>query len=101
MNASVFLKGDVIASPIGSRTLLFPSPFSIASFAALARLSIYATARSQVQKLPCSHKNAGALPCEKEMRFEGTVLALSINGNFIPLHESQAVSKDLVRLYIK
>jgi len=32
--ASVFLKGDVIAPPIGSRTLLFPSPitpFSTAS----------------------------------------------------------------------
>jgi len=57
VNASVFLKGDVIASPIGSRTLLFPFPefhFPIGTAAALARLSIYATARLKVQKLLCS-----------------------------------------------
>jgi len=57
VNASVFLKGDVIASPIGSRTLLFPFPelhFPAGTAAALARLSIYATARLKVQKLLCS-----------------------------------------------
>lgn len=81
MNASVFLKGDVIASPdrVLDPVISFPrTPFSTAgTAAALARLSIYATARLKVQKLPCSLGRAQECRAIawKEMRFERTILS--------------------------
>lgn len=69
---------DCLADRVPDPVISFPrAPFSIAGTAAApARLSIYATARLKVQKLPCSLGRAQECRAIawKEMRFERTIL---------------------------